>query len=122
MFAGTLTRNVETAAAQYTGMIHSTRFDIAIQLEARAKMSERSPDFDVTAVNKSGRKVRIGTAWNETGNTSGNPYISMQIDVGLWSPSEGAYPLSAALESIKEQGGWIETIPNPNYRARGLFG
>lgn len=43
MFAGTLTRNVETAAAQYTGMIHSTRFDIAIQLEARAKMSERSP-------------------------------------------------------------------------------
>ena len=39
-----------------------------------------------------------------------------------WSPSEGAYPLSAALESIKEQGGWIETIPNPNHRARGLFG
>lgn len=77
MFAGTLTRNVETAAAEYTGMIHSTRFDIAIQLEARAKMSARSPDYDVTAVNKSGRKVRIGTAWNETGNTSGNPYISM---------------------------------------------
>ncbi|MFG6531687.1 MULTISPECIES: DUF6330 family protein [Roseobacteraceae] len=39
-----------------------------------------------------------------------------------WSPSEGAYPLSAALESIKEQGGWIETIPNPNYRPKGLFG
>ena len=39
-----------------------------------------------------------------------------------WSTSEGAYPLSAALESIKHQGGWIETIPNPNYRARGLFG
>jgi len=39
-----------------------------------------------------------------------------------WSPSEGAYPLSAALESITDQGGWIETIPNPNYRARGLFG
>ena len=52
MFAGTLTRNVETAAAEYTGMIHSTRFDIAIQLETRPKMSERSPDFDVTAVNK----------------------------------------------------------------------
>ena len=39
-----------------------------------------------------------------------------------WSSSEGAYPLSAALESITEQGGWIETIPNPNYRTRGLFG
>ena len=38
MFAGTLTRNVETAATEYTGMIHSTRFDIAIQLEARAKI------------------------------------------------------------------------------------
>jgi hypothetical protein len=39
-----------------------------------------------------------------------------------WSPSEGAYPLSAALENIKERDGWIETIPNPNYTARGLFG
>nr|WP_239032055.1 DUF6330 family protein [Paroceanicella profunda] len=39
-----------------------------------------------------------------------------------WSQSEGAYPLSAALESIKEQGGWIEPIPNPNYRPKGLFG
>ena len=83
MFAGTLTNNPETAAAAYSGMIHSTRFDIAIQLETRTKMSERSPDYDVTAVNKSGRKVRIGTAWNETGNTTGNPYVSMQIDVGL---------------------------------------
>ncbi|WP_335625411.1 DUF736 family protein [Brevundimonas sp.] len=108
MFAGTLTRNVETAAAQYTGMIHSTRFDIAIQLEARAKMSERSPDFDVTAVNKSGRKVRIGTAWNETGNTSGNPYISMQIDVGL-----GPFRVNAVQtkEARTAQSGEFEIIP-----------
>lgn len=108
MFAGTLTRNVETAAAQYTGMIHSTRFDIAIQLEARAKMSERSPDFDVTAVNKSGRKVRIGTAWNETGNTSGNPYISMQIDVGL-----GPFRVNAVQtkEARAAQSGAFEIIP-----------
>ena len=108
MFAGTLTRNVETAAAEYTGMIHSTRFDIAIQLEARAKMSERSPDFDVTAVNKSGRKVRIGTAWNETGNTSGNPYISMQIDVGL-----GPFRVNAVQtkEARAAQSGEFEIIP-----------
>ncbi len=108
MFAGTLTRNVETAAAQYTGMIHSTRFDIAIQLEARAKMSERSPDFDVTAINKSGRKVRIGTAWNETGNTSGNPYISMQIDVGL-----GPFRVNAVQtkEARATQSGEFEIIP-----------
>jgi len=108
MFAGTLTRNVETAAAQYTGMIHGTRFDIAIQLEARAKMSERSPDFDVTAVNKSGRKVRIGTAWNETGNASGNPYISMQIDVGL-----GPFRVNAVQtkEARAAQSGEFEIIP-----------
>ena len=83
MFAGTLTKNAETEAAVYTGVIHSTRFDIAIGLETRRKMSDRSPDYDVTAVNRSGRKVRIGTAWNETGNATGNPYISMQLDVGL---------------------------------------
>jgi len=108
MFAGTLTRNVETAAAEYTGMIHSTRFDIAIQLEARAKMSERSPDYDVTAVNKSGRKVRIGTAWNETGTTSGNPYISMQIDVGL-----GPFRVNAVQtkEARAAQSGEFEIIP-----------
>ena len=33
-----------------------------------------------------------------------------------------AYSLSAALASVIEQGGWIETIPNPNYRPKGLFG
>lgn len=39
-----------------------------------------------------------------------------------WSAAEGANPFLAALESIIEQGGWIETIPNPNYRPKGLFG
>src|SRR6056297_3231445 len=106
MFAGTLTRNVETAAAEYTGMIHSTRFDVAIQLEARAKMSERSPDFDVTAINKSGRKVRIGTAWNETGTTSGNPYISMQIDVGL-----GPFRVNAVQNEDQRGGQTFSIIP-----------
>lgn len=75
MFAGTLTRNAETAAAVYSGVIHSSRFDIAVQLETRTKMSEKSPDYDVTAVNKSGRKVRIGTAWNETGNKIGRAHV-----------------------------------------------
>ena len=108
MFAGTLTRNVETAAAEYTGMIHSSRFDIAIQLEARAKMSERSPDYDVTAINKSGRKVRIGTAWNETGNTTGNPYVSMQMDVGI-----GPFRVNAvqSQEARQSNSGEFEIIP-----------
>lgn len=108
MFAGTLTKNVETAAAIYTGMIHSNRFDIAIQLEERTKMSERSPDYDVTAVNKSGRTVRIGTAWNETGNTTGNHYISMQIDVGL-----GPFRVNAVQtkEARDAKSGEFEIIP-----------
>jgi hypothetical protein len=50
MFAGILTRNVETAAAEYTGMIHSTRFDIAIQLEARPRAANsRSSRWSRTA-------------------------------------------------------------------------
>ncbi len=108
MFAGTLTRNVETAAAVNPGMIHSSRFDIGIQLETRAKMSARSPDYDVTAINKSGRKVRIGTAWNETGTTSGNPCISMQIDVGL-----GPFRVNAVQtkEARAAQSGAFEIIP-----------
>jgi uncharacterized protein (DUF736 family) len=108
MFAGTLTKNADTAAAVFSGMIHSTKFDIAIQLETRPKMSERSPDFDVTAVNKSGRKVRIGTAWNETGNASGNHYISMQIDVGL-----GPFRVNAVQtqEARKASSGEFEIIP-----------
>ncbi|WP_370284994.1 DUF6330 family protein [Pseudooceanicola nanhaiensis] len=48
--------------------------------------------------------------------------ITFKRGAYLWSQSEGAYPFSAALESIKEQGGWIETIPNSNYRPKGLFG
>ena len=108
MFAGTLIKNAETAATAYSGMIHSTRFDIAIQPEARSKMSERSPDFDVTAVNKSGRKVRIGAAWNGTGNTAGNPYISMQIDVGL-----GPFRVNAVQtkEAREAETGEFEIIP-----------
>ncbi|MEC7761746.1 MAG: DUF736 family protein [Pseudomonadota bacterium] len=108
MFAGTLTKNVNTAVATYSGTIHSSRFDIAIQLEARNKMSQRSPDYDVTAVNTSGRKVRIGAAWNETGNTTGNPYVSMQIDVGT-----GPFRVNAVQtkEAREAQSGDYEIIP-----------
>jgi hypothetical protein len=38
MFAGTLTKNIESAANAYSGIIHSSRFDIAIGLETRAKL------------------------------------------------------------------------------------
>jgi len=48
--------------------------------------------------------------------------ITFERSAYWWSASEGAYPLSAALESITDQGGWIKTIPNPNYRPKRLFG
>ena len=83
MFAGTLTKTAATAAVAFTGIIHSAKFDIAIELEPRQKMGEKSPDFDVTATNRAGRKVRIGSAWNETSNKTGNAYLSLQMDVGL---------------------------------------
>ena len=48
--------------------------------------------------------------------------ITFKRDAYWWSQSEGAYALSVALENIKDQGSWIETISNPNYRPKGLFG
>ncbi|MBY5933101.1 hypothetical protein KUV51_08850 [Tateyamaria omphalii] len=38
-----------------------------------------------------------------------------------WSRSEGSYPLSAAIEAVEERGGWIERIPNPNWRPKTPF-
>jgi len=80
MFAGTITQNPTGAATAFSGTIHSTKFDIAIQLEDRTKMSERSPDCDVTAVNRAGRSVRIGTAWDQVSDKTGNRYVFMQDD------------------------------------------
>ncbi|MEY8829531.1 DUF736 family protein [Sedimentitalea sp. XS_ASV28] len=122
MFAGTLTKTADTAAAAFTGMIHSTRFDIAIQLEARTKMSERSPDFDVTAVNKSGRKVRIGTAWNEIGNTTGNPYLAMQIDVGLGPFRVNAVQSKEAREAQSDEYEIISLVSNSTMKSGSISG
>ncbi|KIC39835.1 chromosome partitioning protein ParB [Ruegeria sp. ANG-R] len=122
MFAGTLTKTAHNAAIAYSGMIHSNRFDIAIQLESRNKMSERSPDFDVTAVNKSGRKVRIGTAWNETGNTSGNHYISMQIDVGLGPFRVNAVQTKEAREAKSDEFEIIPLVSNGVMKSGSISG
>ena len=122
MFAGTLSKNAETAAAVFSGMIHSTKFDIAIQLETRTKMSERSPDYDVTAVNKSGRKVRIGTAWNETGNSSGNHYISMQLDVGLGPFRVNAVQTKEAREAKSDEFEIIPLVSNGTMKSGSISG
>jgi len=122
MFAGTLTKNADAAAAVFTGSIHNTKFDVAIQLETRAKMSDRSPDYDVTAVNKSGRKVRIGTAWNETGNTSGNPYISMQLDVGLGPFRVNAVQTQEARKAKSEDFEIIPLVSNGTMKSGSISG
>lgn len=122
MFAGTLTKTTETEAVAFTGMIHSTKFDIAIQLEPRPKMSERSPDYDVTAVNKSGRKVRIGTAWNETGNTTGNPYISMQMDVGIGPFRVNAVQSQEARQSNSDDSEIIPLVSNGTMKSGSISG
>jgi len=122
MFAGTLTKTADTAAAVFTGSIHNTKFDIAMQLETRAKMSERSPDYDVTAVNKSGRKVRIGTAWSETGNTSGIPYISMQLDVGLGPFRVNAVQTQEARKAKSEDFEIIPLVSNGTMKSGSISG
>ena len=79
-----------------------------------------TPDQSVT------REMQVKRARRGLLSLKGSPLtrkiITFKHGAYWWSPSEGAYPLSAALETIKEQGGWIETIPNPNYRPKGLFG
>ncbi len=47
--------------------------------------------------------------------------IPFQRGANWWSRSEGSYPLNAALEAIKESGGWIERVPNPNWRPKSPF-
>ncbi len=107
MFAGTLTKNATDAAIAFAGVVHSAKFDIAIQLEPRAKMSEKSPDFDVTATNRAGRQVRIDSAWNETSKT-GNAYLSMQMDVGL-----GPFRVNAVQtnDAKKAKSGEFDIVP-----------
>ena len=108
MFAGTLTKAAKDATIAFAGMIHSQKFDIAIELAPRTKMSERSPDFDITATNRAGRTVVIGSAWNETSNKTGNNYLSMQMDVGL-----GPFRVNAVqtTEATKAKSGTFEIVP-----------
>lgn len=83
MFAGTLTAKSAKQITIFEGTIHSQRFDIDIKLAPIARVSERSPNFEITAVNRAGRTVRIGSGWTQDSKTTGNRYISMQMDVGL---------------------------------------
>lgn len=115
MFAGTLTKNSQSKTIAYTGMVHSSKFDIRINLESRTKTSERSPDFDITATNRAGRKVIIGSAWSEKGQKSGNTYLSMQMDVGI-----GPFRVNAVqtTDATKKKSDTFELIP---FVANGTF-
>lgn len=82
MFAGTLTQTTVKKSTTFAGIIRSGAFDIPITLVPTPKMSERSPDFAIQAINKSGRVVKIGSAWNTVSDKTKNFYVSMQMDVG----------------------------------------
>lgn len=82
MFAGTLNQTTVNEAVSFNGKLHARDFDISIKLNPVAKTSEKSPDFEVTAVNSNRRTIRIGSAWDQTSGKTGNRYISMQVDVG----------------------------------------
>lgn len=107
MFAGTITKTATKTNISYAGSIHSRSFDIAIKLVVAAKLSPKSPDFAITAVNTAGRTVKIGSAWNET-SPAGNAYISMAIDVG-----HGQFRVNAvqSKEAAKGKSAAFEIIP-----------
>lgn len=108
MFAGTITASAKKAPTAFTGIIHSGKFDIAISLVDRPKMSDKSPDYDITAVNKGGRTVKIGSAWSETSKSTGNAYLSLTMDVGL-----GPFRVNAVQneEARKAKSGAFDLIP-----------
>lgn len=82
MFTGTLTK-AANASAVFTGTIHSAKFDIAIQLEARNKMSEASPDYDITAKNRSGAQSVSGPPGHRKANRPSNPTSQCRWMLGL---------------------------------------
>lgn len=108
MFTGTLTASAKDAVTAFQGTIHAPRFDIAINLTAIDKMSERSPDYAITAQNKAGRTVRIGSGWSQKSKASGNTFVSMQMDVGI-----GAFRVNAVQTTVdgKKKVGTFDIIP-----------
>ncbi|ABD57136.1 DUF736 family protein [Jannaschia sp. CCS1] len=116
------TKSADDATTVCSGIIHSAKFDIAIQLERRAKMSERSSDYDITTVNKSGRKVGIGTAWNETGQNTGNHYVSMQIDVSIRSFRVNAVPTQEACDAETSAFDIISLVSNGVMKFESILG
>ena len=108
MFTGTLTASAKSALTAFTGTIHAQRFDIKIELIARTKTSERAPDFDITATNRSGRTVIIGQGWQQTAQKTGNTYLSLKMDVGI-----GPFRVNAVQteDQRKAKTGAFEIIP-----------
>ena len=68
-------------------MTRGTRFEFAVELGILAKIFGRSPDLDTTAVDKSGRKVRFGTALRKTGLRKP---VRWSLLVRVWRPSVAA--------------------------------
>jgi len=75
---GQLTKTDDNA---FTGWIANLLFDVTITLtENPHKKKDTHPDFEITATTPSGRRIRIGSAWNAESD-AGNAYLSLSIDV-----------------------------------------
>ena len=66
--------------------------------------------------------MRIGTAWNETGNTTGNPYLSMQIDVGLGPFRVNAVQSKVAREAQSDDYEIIPLVSNCTMKSGSISG
>lgn len=77
---GTLTKLDDDA---FTGTIFSLSFDVDITLvDNPYKSKDSHPDYAINGKSPRGNALRVGSAWNAVGQTSGKPYLSLSIDLG----------------------------------------
>lgn len=95
----------ERGYVQHRGEIHTLDLDLDFWLETNsASSSDAAPAFTIFAKSRSGRTVRIGSAWKKTIKTArraGEEFLSLTFD----DPSFPA-PLNVAAFKTDRQGAW----------------
>ena len=67
----------------FAGTIYSLSFDLDITLvDNPYKSKDSHPDYAINGKSPRGKSLRVGSAWNAIGQTSGKPYLSLSIDLG----------------------------------------
>ena len=66
-----------------TGWIASLTFDVDITLSKNPhKAKDTHPDYEITTRTPRNRIIRIGSAWEQTSERTGNKYLSLAVNVG----------------------------------------